>query len=195
VRPHRILAGWYFLGQDSGYPETNFNAWFPLDDTKNKHVDVRDDHWKVVREVATASIVLLKNTECALPLRRPRNMAVIGSDARPPILGPNGYAYHAGDDGILAMGWGSGTVNYTYLVSPIEAIQPRARREGTTINWYFDDFNLAGAKDVAFGTDVTLVFIKADSGEEFTTVDGNVCFYESSSSPELVIEGHIIIII
>ena len=180
VCTHRILAGWYFLGQDSGYTETNFNAWFPLDDTKNEHIDVRDDHWKIVREVATASIVLLKNTEYALPLRKPRNMAVIGSDARPPTLGPNGFADRGGTDGILAMGWGSGTVNFTYLVSPIEAIQARARREGTAINWHFDDFDLADAKDVALGTDVALVFIKADSGEGYITVDGNVRFCRSS---------------
>jgi len=41
------------------------------------------------------------------------------------------------------------------------------------INWYFDDFDLGGAKNVALGTDVALVFIKADSGEEYITVDGN----------------------
>lgn len=170
----RILAGWYFLGQDSGYAETNFNAWFPLDDTLNQHIDVRDNHWKVVREIAAASIVLLKNTGCALPLKKPRNIALIGSDASPPILGPNGFADRGGTDGILAMGWGSGTTNFTYLVSPLEAIQLRARRDGTTINWFFDDFNLDGAKNTALGTEAVLVFIKADSGEEYITVDGNV---------------------
>ncbi|KAF9649723.1 beta-glucosidase [Thelephora ganbajun] len=170
----RILAGWYFLGQDSGYPETNFNSWFPLDDTKNKHLDVRDDHWKVVREIATASIVLLKNTGDALPLNKPRKIAVIGSDAAPPTRGPNGFADRGGSDGILAMGWGSGTTDFTYLISPIEAIQARAGRDGTAINWYFDDFNLGDAQNVARGTDAAIVFIKSDSGEEYLTVDGNV---------------------
>lgn len=170
----RILAGWYFLGQDNGYPETNFIAWLPLDDTYNKHIDVRGDHWKIGREIAAASIVLLKNTGDALPLEKPRKLSVIGSDASPPILGPNGFADRGGSDGILAMGWGSGTTNFTYLISPLEAIQARAGRDGTVINWHFDDFNLDGAKNVALGTDAALVFIKADSGEEYITVDGNV---------------------
>ena len=176
----RILAGWYFLGQDSGYPETNFNAWYPLDDTKNQHVDVRDDHWKVVREIATASIVLLKNTGDVLPLGKPRRIAVVGSDAAPPFHGPNGFADRGGSDGILAMGWGSGTTNFTYLISPIEAIQARAIRDGTAIDWNFDDYDLADIQNVVLGTDAALVFIKADSGEGYITVDGNVRFRSPS---------------
>ena len=176
----RILAGWYFLGQDSGYPETNFNAWYPLDDTKNQHVDVRDDHWKVVREIATASIVLLKNTGDVLPLGKPRRIAVVGSDAAPPFHGPNGFADRGGSDGILAMGWGSGTTNFTYLISPIEAIQARAIRDGTVIDWNFDDYDLADVQNIVLGTDAALVFIKADSGEGYITVDGNVRFRSPS---------------
>ena len=174
LHTRRILAGWYFLGQDSGYSEINFGAWDPLDDIKNKHIDVRDDHWKVVREIATASIVLLKNTGDALPLNKPRSIAIIGSDAAPPMHGPDGFVGRGGSDGILAMGWGSGTTNFVYLVSPLEAIQARARRDGTVINWHFDDFDLADARNVALGTDAALVFIKADSGEGYLTVDGNV---------------------
>ena len=170
----RILAGWYFLGQDSGFPETNFDAWNPLDDTKNKHIDVRDDHWEVVREIAAASIVLLKNTGDALPLKKPRSIAVIGSDAAPPMRGPNGFTVRTGPDGVLAVGWGSGATDFTYLISPIEAIQERARDDGTAIDWHFDDFDLADARNVALGTDAALVFIKADSGEEYLIVDGNV---------------------
>ena len=34
-----------------------------------------------------------------------------GEDAGPQIGGPNQYAYNGGNDGILAMGWGSGTAN------------------------------------------------------------------------------------
>ena len=169
-----ILAGWYFLGQDSGFPEPNFNAWNLLDGTKNQHVDVRDDHWKIVREIATASIVLLKNTGSALPLKNPRSIALVGSDASPPIRGPNGFVGGGGSDGILAMGWGSGTVTLPYLVSPLEAIQARARRDDTVVNWHFDDFDLVSAQKVALGTDAACVFIKADSGEGYITVDGNV---------------------
>jgi len=72
------------------------------------------------------------------------------------------------------MGWGSGTTNFAYLISPIEAIQARARIDGTAINWYFDDFDTGEAQNIARGTDAALVFIKSDSGEGYITVDGNV---------------------
>jgi beta-glucosidase-like glycosyl hydrolase len=106
----RIIAAWYFLGQDSpSYPHTNFNAFQPLDEATNEHIDVQDDHDIVVREIGTASIVLLKNVDGALPLGKPRKLALIGSDAGPAhVAGPNEFADQGGVDGILAMGWGSG---------------------------------------------------------------------------------------
>lgn len=42
----RIAAAWYFLHQDEGYPETNFNAFNPVDPATNQRVDVQDDHYK-----------------------------------------------------------------------------------------------------------------------------------------------------
>lgn len=37
----RILAAWYLLGQDQGYPAVNFNAFLPF---LGQHVNVQDDH-------------------------------------------------------------------------------------------------------------------------------------------------------
>jgi beta-glucosidase-like glycosyl hydrolase len=106
----RILASWYLLGQDSpDYPKTNFNAFLPLDEATNEHVDVQDNHGELVREIDTSSIVLLKNVNDALPLKKPRKLVLIGSDAAPAhIAGPNGFSDQGGIDGILAIGWGSG---------------------------------------------------------------------------------------
>ena len=106
----RILAGWYFLGQDSpSYPQPDFNASYPLDEATNEHIDVQDDHWVVVRSIDTASMVLLKNVDDTLPIKKPRTVVLIGSDAGPAhIAGPNGFSSQSGVDGILAMGWGSG---------------------------------------------------------------------------------------
>jgi beta-glucosidase len=105
----RILAGWYFLGQDSfSYPKVNFNVWLPDDDATNGRIDVQDNHHKLVREIDAASTVLLKNEGRALPLRKPRSLAIIGNDAGPGRAGPNQFLYQAGSDGTLAMGWGSG---------------------------------------------------------------------------------------
>lgn len=111
----RILAGWYFLGQDApSYPKTNFNAFSPDDDATNerseyihcmptintlthvKTVDVQADHYKVVRQIGAAGTVLLKNTRGALPLNKPRNIVLIGSDAGPGRIGPNEFTDQVG---------------------------------------------------------------------------------------------------
>ncbi|KAJ7629352.1 glycoside hydrolase family 3 protein [Mycena polygramma] len=170
----RIIAGWYFLHQDAGdYPATNFDAFNPANEETNEHVDVQEDHYKVVREIGAASTVLLKNTNGALPLKKPRSIVLVGSDAGPGKYGPNEFADQGGVDGILAMGWGSGTVNFTYLISPLEAIQRRARDDRTSVSWILDDFDTDRAGNMAIGRSAALVFISSDSGEDYITVDGN----------------------
>ena len=86
----RILAAWYFLGQDSPtYPPTNFNAFSPDDDER---IDVQANHDTLVRELGAASAVLLKNEFNALPLgKKDRTIALIGSGAGPGIAGPNEF--------------------------------------------------------------------------------------------------------
>jgi beta-glucosidase len=85
---------------------------------------VQDSHFKLVRELGAASTVLLKNTNGALPLGEhagkaaERSLVLIGSDAGPGRLGPNEFPDQGGAiTGILAMGWGSGTANFTYLIN------------------------------------------------------------------------------
>ena len=56
----------------------NFNAWLPNDPATNAHVDVQGDHFKIAREIGAASVVLLKNVADALPLRKPKSLAIIG---------------------------------------------------------------------------------------------------------------------
>jgi beta-glucosidase len=106
----RILASWYLLGQDSpNYPKTNFDVFSPLDEAMNDHIDVQDDHGKLVREIDTSSIILLKNVNGTLPLKKPRKLVLIGPDAGPArIAGPNEFPIQGGVDGVLAVGWGSG---------------------------------------------------------------------------------------
>ncbi len=97
----RILASWYLLDQDQNYPEgaslslllldtltsahtVSFNAFFMNDPATNAHVDVQADHYKVVREIGAAGSVLLKNTGHALPLNKPRSIALIGMHCNQP---------------------------------------------------------------------------------------------------------------
>jgi beta-glucosidase len=171
----RILAGWYFLGQDSpDYPQTSFNAFNPDDDATNEHVDVQDDHYTLVRQLGAASAVLLKNERGALPLgKNDRSIFMAGSGAGPGMAGPNEFADQGGSDGALAMGWGSGTDNFTYLVTPLDAIQSKAREYRSSISWLLNDFNLPLAGNMARKRTTALVFLEADSGEDYITVDGN----------------------
>ncbi|KAJ3476612.1 hypothetical protein NLI96_g11043 [Meripilus lineatus] len=169
----RILAAFYLLDQDKNYPPVSFNAFNALDPVNNTHVDVQEDHFELVREIGSASAVLLKNTNQALPLKKPRNIVLIGNDAGPARNGPNGFGDRGGDDGILAMGWGSGTAQFPYLISPLEAIQARARKDRSNVDWFLNNFDLNGAANAARQRAVAIVFVNADSGEGYITVDGN----------------------
>ncbi|CAA7264063.1 unnamed protein product [Cyclocybe aegerita] len=102
----RIIAAWYFVHQDRpSFPSVNFNAFDPFDDATNAHLDVQDDHFKLVCELGAASTVLLKNERGALPLgRKDQNIALIGSDAGLGRAGPDQFADQGGSDGVLAMG-------------------------------------------------------------------------------------------
>ena len=61
------LSRRYLLGQDSNYPGVNFNA------------NVQGSHKTLIRQIGGASIVLLKNTNNALPLKNPASIAIIGA--------------------------------------------------------------------------------------------------------------------
>ena len=65
----------------------------------------------MIREIGAASTVLLKNVDNTLPLVSPKTIAVVGNGAGNSSKGPNGYPDRSGDDGVLAVGWGSGCVS------------------------------------------------------------------------------------
>ncbi|KAH9031770.1 glycoside hydrolase family 3 protein [Lactarius pseudohatsudake] len=171
----RILGSWNFVGQNTtNFPTTNFNSYQPFDPKTNEHIDVQADHDTLVRQIDAASAILLKNVKSTLPLKGPRTLVLVGSDAGPaPVAGPNWFNNQAGVDGILATGWGPGSVLFPYLISPYEAIQARARVDQTALSWFFDDFDLAGAGFAAMDQDAAIVFLQSDSGDESNTVDGN----------------------
>jgi beta-glucosidase-like glycosyl hydrolase len=103
----RIIAAWYYLHQDEGYPNATIDSW-NINDPINQEVNAQSNHYEIVREIAAGGTVLLKN-EGVLPLDKPKSIVLVGSDAAPPTSGPNEYADQGGDPtGILAMGWGSG---------------------------------------------------------------------------------------
>ncbi|KAJ7160088.1 glycoside hydrolase family 3 protein [Mycena filopes] len=168
----RVLAAWYLLGQDSGYPPVNFDS-HDNNAADDERVDVQDDHKVLIREIGKASTVLLKNRGKTLPFKHLKTIGIVGNGAGPAVLGPNGFPNRQGDDGVLAMGWGSGTANFPYLITPLDAITARAAQDGTTVSSSLSDTDLAAAAAVASGKDVALVFITADSGEGGALIEGN----------------------
>lgn len=182
----RIIAAYYLVGRDKNAVPVNFNSWnkdtfgyrhYVAEEGYgliNQHVDVRAEHRNNIRESAAKSTILLKN-EGVLPLNgREKFTGVFGEDADNNAWGPNGCPDRGCDNGTLAMGWGSGTADFPYLVTPLTAIQNEVLTtsgnvvQGVTDNWAYTQINA-----VAKQASVAIVFINADSGEGYISVDGN----------------------
>ena len=71
----------------------------------------------LIREIADASTILLKNENGTLPLSAPGSIAIIGNGAGNNSQGINGCVDRSCDDGVLAVGWGSGTAEFPYLIT------------------------------------------------------------------------------
>ncbi|KAK4465384.1 family 3 putative glycoside hydrolase [Cladorrhinum samala] len=155
----RILAGWYLLGQDQGYPAINIKA------------NVQGNHKENVRAVARDGTVLLTN-DGILPLKNPRKIALVGSAAVTNPQGMNACTDKGCNTGALGMGWGSGSVNYPYFVSPHDALRARAQADGATVTLQSSD-STSNVQSTVSGADVAIVVITANSGEGYITVEGN----------------------
>jgi beta-glucosidase len=166
----RTLAAWYKLGQDTGFPETNFNSFRP---NEGPQVNVQGNHKEHIRAVGAASSILLKNERNILPLKSGQKLAVIGEDAGPGNSTNNNCNDHACTSGTVAMGWGSGTAWFPYIITPFDGVKNRAEKAGSTVTSTFDDRNYELAKKLASEADVALVFVNANSGEGYLTVEGN----------------------
>ncbi|KAM5344285.1 hypothetical protein ACJ41O_012822 [Fusarium nematophilum] len=181
----RIMAAYFKVGRTvEGQPEISFSSW--TDDSEgpiqwtaqenqaviNQHIDVRSDHAALIREIGAAATVLLKN-EGSLPLQRPKFVAVFGEDAGGNPNGPNSCPDRACADGVYAAGWGSGSANYPYLITPDQALQQRAIKDGSRYesilsNYAEETTALASTEDVT-----SIVFVHAGAGETFLVVDEN----------------------
>ncbi|KAJ5084569.1 hypothetical protein NUU61_009148 [Penicillium alfredii] len=184
----RIMAAYYKVGRDRFRTPPNFSSWtrdeygfehFMVNENYiklNERVNVQRDHARVIRKIGSDSTVLLKN-KGALPLtHNERFIGILGEDAGSNPYGANGCADRGCDNGTLAMGWGSGTANFPYLITPEQAIQNEVLNYGngqTNVFAITNDWALDAIASVASQASVALVFVNADSGEGFINVDGN----------------------
>ncbi|CDH54259.1 glycoside hydrolase family 3 protein [Lichtheimia corymbifera JMRC:FSU:9682] len=166
----RIAAAWYKMRQDEGFPKSTLESFHR---NEAPEVVVSDDHAKIVREIGAASVVLLKNEDNILPLNQDiSHLAIIGSDAGPNLDGMNSCPDRGCDKGTLAVGWGSGSVDFPYLVTPKEGIEARVD-DSVEVSYTGDDYDIDAVSELAKDADVAIVFSNADSGEQYITVDGN----------------------
>lgn len=182
----RIIAAWYYVGRDKFAVPINFDSWthdtygyeHPLAKEGygliNEHVDVRGEHGNLIRQLGAASTVLLKNTNGTLPLTgKEKFVTVFGQDAGSNQHGPNGCPDRGCDNGTLAMGWGSGTAQFPYLVTPETAIQNEVINNLGRFEAITDNFDGEQILLLARQASLAIVFVNADSGEGFISVDGN----------------------
>ncbi|KAI0974693.1 glycosyl hydrolase family 3 N terminal domain-containing protein [Xylaria arbuscula] len=182
----RIMAAFYKVGRDTKQVDINYSSWTNEtigpqywhsktgNITVNKHVNVQGNHAELIREIGAKSIVLLKNAGNALPLKKPTSIAIIGEDAQDNPGGPNACVDRICDTGTLAMGWGSATAEFPYLISPATALEKRAGSDATLFTNVKSNWDLSAARAAASNTSTAIVFVNADSGEGYKSLDGNL---------------------
>ena len=163
----RIIATMYELNQMDNFPKTQLY--------KETKTEARK---KLQRKAATESQVLLKNEDNILPIKNVKSIAVIGNGAQKRDCGDdNDMLCGSFQNGFIPLGYGSGTTTFDYLVSPIEAITDLAKKNGIDVinagglNGREEDIN-KGA-EAAKQADVAIVFVQADSGEEYGNVENS----------------------
>ncbi|KXH51050.1 glycosyl hydrolase family 3 N terminal domain-containing protein [Colletotrichum nymphaeae SA-01] len=165
----RILAAWYYIGQDSDdYPAVG--AYSNLQE--HAPVDVQNGHKAIIREIGAAGTVLVKNVNGTLPFKNPKFLTVYGYDASlpPTPWGSTSYGPSWGTvladtfNGTLLSGGGSGTTTPPYVITPFQAIQDRVIADGGVVKW---DFYSENPQPNYVNSEACLVFINAWASEGY----------------------------
>ena len=169
----RIIAAMYKMNQMENYPPLNMKL-----ETKT------EENKKLQRKAAAMSNVLLQNKEDILPIKNVKKIAVVGMDAFPRQsdgeTDMNGVSkerkYYTGH---VPIGYGSGTTTFGYLVTPLEGITERAKKDGIEVV-SFGKLNdkgeeeIEGAVNVAKDADLVIICVQAISGEEYLSCEKTI---------------------
>jgi beta-glucosidase len=156
-------------------------------DVVNKFINVqgegKDSHGRLARKIAVEGTVLLKNVDDFLPMNRsgwphgrPKKkdakyyVGVIGSDAHSDPKGPNSCVDRACSSYTLGSGYGSGAVEFPYLISPYEALKDAFNDSSIEVTSFPTNSLSRSQKKAIIKQDLCLVFIMADAGEGYKSV-------------------------
>ncbi|KPM46154.1 Beta-glucosidase cel3A [Neonectria ditissima] len=179
----RIIAAWYLTGQDADFPSPGIgmqNLTLPHKQVEGRIPESRP----VILEGAIAGHVLVKNENNALPFRKnPKMLSVFGYDATVPatkntdklfelgytsspamgqaVLGTEEHFDQAAKGGTIVSGGRAAANSPPYMSDPLSAIQHRAAKDGSWVNWDLSSFD----PGVNAASDVCLVFINAIATE------------------------------
>lgn len=188
----------YPLPPPEGNGGPNFSSWTDDkigllhnasdDDTTavvNKFVDVQGKgkkfHGLLVREIGAEGVILLKNEDDILPLSRhglrtsrrdagdrKYHVGIFGEDAGPG-RGMNVCPDQDCNQGTLASGWGSGAVNFPYLIPPSEALEKAFNSDAVKLAIVLNNsLPLQEHSTVLHDQDLCIAFANSDAGEGYT---------------------------
>jgi beta-glucosidase len=156
----------------------------------NKFINVQGEgvtfHSLTARNVAIEGTVLVKNINSFLPINtlgysqanaipaesRTRKVGVFGSAAFSDPAGPNSCKDRACMDWAIGSGWGSGAVEFPFLVAPYTALRRFFNNDTAVDLSAFKSNKLSNDdKDALRQQDMCLVFLMSNSGEGYLSAD------------------------
>jgi len=173
----RILMPYFYLGQDKEYPSVDpssqplvYNGFkYPYPGPSPVGRDVRGNHSAIIRDIAAAGTVLLKNEDAILPLNKSlTNIGLFGNDAADPSVGTL-FSEHDGIDiGTLISGGGSGSGRPSYIVSPLDAFKAYAKENNKRLQYVTNNTAILSSMPGLYPVpEVCIVFLKSFASEGF----------------------------
>ncbi|RGP78933.1 beta-glucosidase g [Fusarium longipes] len=173
----RILTPYFYLGQDKQYPSVDpssqplvYNGFkYPYPGPSPVGRDVRGNHSAIIREIAAAGTVLLKNEGSILPLNKSlTNIGLFGNDAADPSVGTLFSDHDGVDIGTLISGGGSGSGRPSYVVSPLDAFKVYAKENNKRLQYVTNNTAILGTMPGLYPwPEVCIVFLKSFATEGF----------------------------